>query len=352
MSFVLRPATRENTPLTIGLSGPTKSGKTFSALRLAIGMAEGRGPIVMINSEGKAGHQYADKFKYQAVDIRSPYSYERYTEALDVAAGAKPGALIIDSISHAHDGPGGMLEQHEAELDRMAGNDWKKRERATWTAWIRPKALENRFIYRLEELEIPTVLCFRAKEKIRIVKGQDPIDLGWQPISSDRIAFQTIFTLVIPPEPLIAKKGIPDLTVSDLRQPFDTMIATGKQIDEDLGRRLALWAAGGSSRPAPETQDKAPLPKTSPEPTSEAEAVQKALADTKRLALRAKIQWGEVMAYAQREMGIHHDDEFSTEQLRQLYVAVQKDKIRPDPNQGLPEDLGGEFDPGQGTEGR
>ena len=29
----------------------------------------------------------------------------------------------LDSMSHAHDGPGGFLEWHEEEVDRMAGGD-------------------------------------------------------------------------------------------------------------------------------------------------------------------------------------------------------------------------------------
>src|SRR5262245_55391480 len=77
MSFVLRPATRENTPLIVGIGGPTKSGKTYSAHRLAQGLADG-GPVAMLNAEGARGHQYADKFKYLACDIEPPYSYGRY----------------------------------------------------------------------------------------------------------------------------------------------------------------------------------------------------------------------------------------------------------------------------------
>jgi hypothetical protein len=38
----------------------------------------------MINAEGARGHQYADRFKYHALDIEPPYSYARYDEALQV----------------------------------------------------------------------------------------------------------------------------------------------------------------------------------------------------------------------------------------------------------------------------
>jgi RecA/RadA recombinase len=83
-SFTFRPAKREHTPLIVGLAGPTKSGKTFSAHRLAAGLAQG-GHVAMINAEGAKGHQYADKFDYLAADIEAPFRPERYTEALQAA---------------------------------------------------------------------------------------------------------------------------------------------------------------------------------------------------------------------------------------------------------------------------
>ena len=240
MAFTIRPALRENTPLIVGLAGPTKSGKTYSAHRLAQGLTDGR-PIAMLNAEGARGHQYADKFKYMACDIDAPFSYDRYQEAMTEIKKINPGVIIIDSASHAHDGPGGMLEQHDSELDRMAGNDYKKRDRMTWTAWILPKKNENAFIYAMLGMDCPIILCFRAKEKIKIVPGKQPIDLGWQPIASDRIAFETIFTLTLPPH----SKGVPDLSISEMREPFDTMVPEGRAIDEALGRQLREWSAGG-----------------------------------------------------------------------------------------------------------
>lgn len=243
MAFTFRPAVREKTPLIVGLAGPTKSGKTYSAHRLAQGLANG-GIVAMINAEGARGHQYADKFKYVACDIEPPYSPKRYIEAIEAAKQLSPAVLIIDSASHMHDGPGGMLEYHDAELDRMAGDDYKKRERMTWTAWIRPKADENQFIYAMLGVKCPVILCFRAKEKLRIVAGKPPVDLGWQPIASDRVSFETIFTLVLPPH----CKGVPDLSISEMREPFDIMVPEGRQLDEELGRKLSAWAAGGQPK--------------------------------------------------------------------------------------------------------
>lgn len=256
MSFVLRPAIRENTPLIVGIGGPTKSGKTYSAHRLAQGLAP-QGPIAMLNAEGMRGHQYADKFQYLACDIEPPYSYARYIEAVKEIAKQRPACLIVDSMSHAHDGPGGMLEQHDAEMDRMAGDDYKKRERVNFAGWIRPKKAENEFIYTLLGMKCPVILCFRAKEKLKIIPGKDPVNLGWQPIASDRVAFETIFTVMLPPH----SKGVPDLEISDLREPFDKLIPVGKPIDESLGRALREWAKGSA---APRVSPPSSVPPTEP----------------------------------------------------------------------------------------
>ena len=241
MTFTFRPAKRENTPLIIGIGGPTKSGKTKSAHRIAVGLANGK-PVAMINAEGAKGHQYSDQFDYLAADIEAPFRPERYTEALKAALAIDPGVVIIDSGSHMHDGPGGILEYHEDELDRMAGNDTGKRGRMTYTAWIKPKAAENEFIYTMLSADCHIILCLRAKEKIKVVTGKPPIDLGWQPIVGERVAFETIFTLMLPPH----SKGVPDLSISEMREPFDSLIPEGEPLSEDTGRLLAAWASGSA----------------------------------------------------------------------------------------------------------
>jgi hypothetical protein len=257
MSFHFEPAKRVNTPLTIGLAGPTKSGKTLSALRLAVGLAQG-GPIAMINAEGPKGHQYADQFDYLATEIQPPYRPARYTEVLQAALAINPAVAIIDSMSHMHDGPGGMLEFHDAELDRLAGQDFKARQRSTWSAWIKPKADENEFIYTALGAGCHIILCFRAKEKLRLVRGKDPENLGYQAIASDRITFETLFTLLLPPH----CKGVPDLALSEMREPFDTIIPAGKQLSEETGAALAAWAAGGKKKAAKSSEADSPAPRT------------------------------------------------------------------------------------------
>ena len=272
--FTFRPAERKDTPLIIGLAGPTKSGKTMSALRLAAGLTDNFERIAMLNAEGKRGEQYAEWFEdkygkqYLNCNIDPPYSPERYEEALRAMKSLHPTVGIIDSASHMHDGPGGLLEYHDAELNRLSRGDDNKRDKNNFTAWIKPKAAENKFIYTMLGMECPIILCFRAKEKLKIISGKPPIDLGWQPIAGDRITFETIFTLVLPPH----SKGVPDLSLSEMRQPFDTMVPKDKPIDEELGRALAAWAKGGSATPQPS------------QPSADAQALKKQLQEATTVA--------------------------------------------------------------------
>lgn len=249
MTMTFRPAVRTQTPILLGLAGPSRSGKTYSALRIATGLAQGQ-PIFMIDTESGRGLMYAEKFTYQYGELSAPFTSERYLQAIEAAKAAGAKVIIVDSMSHEHEGPGGMLEQHDANLDRMAGTDFKKRERVTFTAWIQPKKSHNAFVNRLLQMGADThfLFCFRAKDKLLIKKGQEPVSMGWTPICSSRFEFEMTSLLVLPE----GSKGVPDLeaTASGLREPLDTMIRAGTQLDESVGKRLAEWSTSGS-KPKP-----------------------------------------------------------------------------------------------------
>ncbi|HEY8686870.1 MAG TPA: hypothetical protein VIO57_14805, partial [Chloroflexota bacterium] len=43
----------------------------------------------------------------------------------------------------------------------------------------------------------------------------------------------------------------PDLSISEMREPFDELIPAGEQLSEATGLKLAAWAAGGAAKSAP-----------------------------------------------------------------------------------------------------
>lgn len=239
--------------IKIGLAGPSRSGKTYSAIRIAIGLAGGdQAGVYMIDTEGTAGIYKATFPGIRVAHLSPPYSYERYQETIDAAAAAGAKVIIVDSMSHAHEGPGGLLEQHDAELDRMAGQDFGKRERVKFAAWIKPKAAFTTFCNRQAQAGPHMVFCFRAKEKLKLVRGQngkqEPVPMGWQPICTEGIEFEMTVMFVLPPN----SNGVPDLEAeaAGLRDPIDKMVKEGAQFSEGFGKMLADWANADGQKPA------------------------------------------------------------------------------------------------------
>jgi hypothetical protein len=212
----------------------------------------GNEPIFYIDTENGRALHYARKYQFQHGNLKAPFSPERYEEALEAAIAAKAGVVVVDSMSHEHEGPGGILEQHETELQRMAGSDWNKREKCQFSAWIKPKAAHNRLVNRILQMNVHLIFCFRAKDKLILVKNekgkQEPVSIGWTPISADRLDYEMTMMLVLPP----GSEGRPDLTAkaTKLTDEHAGIIRNGQQISEDMGAALRRWADGGDAVPA------------------------------------------------------------------------------------------------------
>lgn len=249
-------------PLLIGLAGPSGSGKTYSALRLAGGIQSVvGGDIYVVDSEQRRALHYSDKFKFKHVEFNAPFGSLDYLEALRFCKANGAGVIIIDSCSHEHDGPGGLLEQHGAELDRMAGTDYKKRDRMAMLAWQKPKSARRKLItYITTELAMPVIFCFRSKATTKPVKNAEnkiePVDMGFMTIGADEWLFEMALSALFLP----GSKGVP-LWTSDkpgerlamkLPEQFLWLAERQAQMDEGIGKRLALWAKGDATAPTPE----------------------------------------------------------------------------------------------------
>ncbi len=247
-----KPAVRENLPLLIGLAGGTGSGKTLSAMLLAKGLSGGQRFAVIDTENGRAKH-YADMFDFDVADLQPPFRPDAYTEAVKTADAAGYPVIIVDSMSHEHAGDGGLLDWQEEELDRLAGDDWKKRDRVKFTAWIKPKAAHKKMVTALLQTKAHVILCFRAEQKIEMVKNaqgklevipkQSAVGLdGWIPISEKNLPYEaTVSFLVVADKP-----GIPmPIKLQAQHRPFFPL---DKPISEEAGRLLAEWASGGENK--------------------------------------------------------------------------------------------------------
>jgi hypothetical protein len=248
-TFEAKPAKRERTPLIIGIVAPSGAGKTKSALRLADGFARVLpGETVVIDTEAKRALHHAGDHKFHHIDFEPPHGPLDYIEAGRAAVRRNPTTIIVDQASYEWEGIGGVLEMHDAELDRMAGNDYKKRERCTMAAWIKPKAEHNKFKQFMIQQRVNWILLFRAKEKIKPQKGGEPLDLGWQPLGAEDLFYECILRCLLFPgadgKPTWQSDKMGEREIMRLPGWFRDLFSKPRQLDEDIGEQLARWAAG------------------------------------------------------------------------------------------------------------
>lgn len=249
MSIQFKRAVRENVGLIIGVAGGTGSGKTYSAMRMASGIA-GDKPFVVLDTEAGRAKHYADQFNFDHGDLKPPFRPDTYAEAIQAADKAGYPVIVVDSMSHVWAGDGGVLDWQEDELDRMAGDDWKKREAVKMAAWIKPKVSHKQMVQRLLQVRAHLILCFRAEEKIEMVRGDDGkmkivpkqtvtgLD-GWVPVCEKNLPFELTASFLL----LATQPGIPKPI--KLQQQHRALFPLDKPITEESGKLIAAWASGG-----------------------------------------------------------------------------------------------------------
>jgi ABC-type dipeptide/oligopeptide/nickel transport system ATPase subunit len=254
--FQDKPGVREATPLLLGLIGPSGGGKTYSALRLASGIQRVTGgDIFGIDTESRRMLHYADKFNFRHLQFDAPFGSLDYLAAIEHCVKKGGRIVIVDSMSHEHEGPGGVLEQHQAETARLAKLWDVKESKAQIAAWGKPKEARRRMINSILQLNANFIFCFRAKEKLKIVSGQDPVPLGFMPIAGEEFVYEMTMKCLLMP----GSKGTPiwqsdmpgEKLMMKLPEQFEDIFidkGTGEiqqvQLNEAIGVRLARWAAG------------------------------------------------------------------------------------------------------------
>lgn len=247
MPFEFRPARRENVGLLIGVAGGTGSGKTFTSMRLASGIA-GDAPFAVIDTEAGRAKHYADMFRFDHGELSAPFTPDAYLEAIIAADKAGYPAIVVDSMSHEHAGEGGLLDWHDAELDRLTKGDNGRRDAMTMAAWIAPKMSHKRMVQRLLQVRAHLILCFRAEPKIEIVKdgGRTVIREkqslvgynGWIPVTEKNLPYElTAFFML-----LAEKPGVPNPI--KLQEQHRAWFPPDQPITETTGAAIAQWAKG------------------------------------------------------------------------------------------------------------
>jgi hypothetical protein len=242
-----KPAIRVNTPFIGALAGASGSGKTKTALELAVGLAGPNGKIAGIDSEGRRMLHYADDYKFDHGEWRPPFEPSALLTALKDAEKAGYAVIIVDSASDEYEGEGGLQDMAAADLAAQRGDG------NSAAAWARPKAQHKLIIKWLRQCRCHVIFCLRAEEKVKFEKrynerkGREEtviVPIGWVPICEKRFMFDMTTSLLFTPD----QPGVPHpIKLYEKHAPF---FPEGKQVTREAGRLLAEWAAGGLTEPA------------------------------------------------------------------------------------------------------
>jgi len=131
-----KTAKRDQVYIKAIITGPSGSGKSYSALRVATGIAEaanvpagaGGQKIAYIGSEGTRNSYYADEFGYDLIDL-DVFSIDTYMEAVDLAISSGYKVLIIDSLTHVWTWVNEQVNNEPRLTSFQAWGKWKPKHR-------------------------------------------------------------------------------------------------------------------------------------------------------------------------------------------------------------------------------
>ena len=184
-----KPAQRKRAKLRLAIAGTSGSGKTYSALVVASGMTTWN-KIAVIDSENGSGELYSHLGTYSVLTLGTPYTPEKYIEAIKIAERQGFEVIIIDSLSHAWTGEGGILDQQGKAADtKYKGN--------SWAAWRECTPKHNALVDAMLKSSCHLIATMRSKTEYTQVteNGKTVVKkLGMAPVQREGMEYEfTVF---------------------------------------------------------------------------------------------------------------------------------------------------------------
>ena len=242
MTITFRPAELSGVGLFIALAGGSRTGKSFTALTLARGIAGPAGRVAAIDTEGRRLSHYKNDFlgadgqPFDVFDMPSPFGGDRFVEAAQAAQDASYDALVIDSFSLEWSGTGGVLHQH-AQL--MAGETNQRKSDQMWNRVKGPGSTHKLMMDRFLQLTIPIIFCLRANPVADHLGG------GWRVDQDRKFLYEWTVGLTLHPE----TPGMPRYDMFDakkkplwkVQEQHKHLFPEGKLITAEAGAALQAW---------------------------------------------------------------------------------------------------------------
>lgn len=242
---MFKKATKTQSRARVALIGPSGSGKTYTALRLAMSLAQGR-PVAVVDTERGSASKYAGdpspdggSFQFDVVDDWPDFQVGRYIDAIRGAEAAGYAVLVIDSLSHAWAGPGGLLEFVDARSSAQKGSN-------SFAAWRDATPLHNKLVDAMLRANLHIIVTMRSKQEYVLERDErtgkmTPRKVGLAPVQREGLEYE--FDVVL---------DVDGASVTASKSRCSTI--AGRRFVEpgaDLGAELLAWLGAGEAPPPP-----------------------------------------------------------------------------------------------------
>lgn len=228
----IRKAERKKAKLRLGIAAPSGAGKTYGALLLAFGLG---GKVGLIDTEHGSGDLYAHLGDYDIISIEAPYTVSKYLQAIKAFEQAGYSTIIIDSLSHAWAGDGGLLDKQGKIADSGKANGF-----AAWRT-ITPE--HNALVEAMLRSPCHIIATMRAKQEYVLEtndKGkQTPRKVGLAPVQRDGMEYE--FTVMLDIDMNHVASASKDRTGL-----FDGRFF---KVSQETGAELLAWLETGAEPP-------------------------------------------------------------------------------------------------------
>lgn len=204
----------------IGIFGTSGSGKTFSSLRMARGLAGEKGKVCLIDTEHQSSAMYADMFDFDVWYIEDRYNMQEYLEAINAAK--EYDVVVVDSFSHIWE----AATEYEAELE---GKGLKP-----FQAWGTAKKKYAKLFDAILHSKTHVICTMRAKTEYAMEQDSRgklvprKVGLGPKAESSSEYEFNTVLQINMDHYAFVEKDR------TRVLPPEQTFL-----IDEEVGQKLA-----------------------------------------------------------------------------------------------------------------
>jgi hypothetical protein len=239
--MAFKKAVRQRVKARIGLCGPAGSGKTMSALKLAFGIVGPGGRIAILDTENESASLYAHLGDYDVDVIKPPFTVDKYISGIREAEKQGYDLLIIDSLSHAWAGTGGILELVDAKTESAKGNKF--------AGWREATPKHNSLVDAMLQSPMHVIATMRTKTEYILIeddKGKKiPKKVGMAPVQREGMDYEFTLVFDIDQERHIATSG------KDRTEIFDGFFG---KLTEEHGRVIRQWLDSGETAVQPEKQ--------------------------------------------------------------------------------------------------